>query len=171
LKPLIYFRYGNFKAISAEKPDFVSEVVIKTRPKMRVVSLSGRGDPMRTFDNRLKQVYEWLKGKGIKPADIPSLGIYYKNRAEVGVENVEWDACVPVNETIEAEGDLKFQMLPEAKVASTTLSGGYDLIGPALKYLEAVTKANNIKTKWPLTEVYLREGEKPVTELQYLVEK
>jgi len=159
------------KLQTIEKPEFVSEVVIKIRPKLKVVCLPGQGDPMKTFDKRLAQVLSWLEGKGIKPAEGPTLGIYYKNRAEVGVENVEWDACVPVEEKVNTKGEVKFEVLPERKVATVVLTGGYDLIGPALKYLEQVTEENGIQTKWPLTEVYLEEGENPVTELQYFVKE
>jgi len=153
---------------TVEKPEFVSEVVIKTRPKIEVVSLAGKGDPMQTFDDKAQKLLNWLEEKGIKPAG-PTLGIYYLNRDEVGVENVKWDACVPVEEPVEVEGDIRFQEFEESKVASTVLSGSYNLIGPALHYLEAVTKANGVKTKWPLTEIYLEEGEKSITELQYFV--
>jgi len=154
-----------------EKPDFVSEVTVKTRPEIRVVSLSGKGDPTTTFDKRLSQVFSWLKRKGIKLAEGPTLGIYYKNRAEVGVENVEWDACVPTEGVVDAEGEVKFQTLPEGKVASVVLTGGYDLIGPALKYLEQVAKENELQIEWPLTEIYLKEGKNPVTELQYFIKE
>jgi DNA gyrase inhibitor GyrI len=157
--------------LGAKRPDFLSEIVIKIRPELKVVSLSGRGDPMKTFDEKLSQVLSWLERKDIEPAEAPALGIYYKNRAEVGVENVEWDACIPVREMVDTEGKVKFQTLPERKVASVVLTGDYNLIGPALKYLEQVTNDNGVQTEWPLTEIYVEEGEKPVTELQYFVKE
>lgn len=156
------------KASEVLKPKFVSEVEIKTRPEMRVVSLPGKGDPMRAFNKKARKLYEWLSKKEIKPIG-PTLGIYYLNRDEVGVENIKWDACVPVSEQVETEGEIKFQALSEAKVVSTILTGGYDLIGPALKYLEAVAQVNGVEARWPLTEIYLQEEEEPVTELQYFV--
>ena len=159
------------KSQRVEKPEFVSEVVIKTRPEMRIISLSGEGDPMKTFDKRLAQVFSWMESRGILPVKGSTLGIYYKNRAKVGVENVKWDACVPIEEVIDTEGEVRFQTLPEKKVASVVLNGGYNLIGSALKYLEQVAEENGIQTNWPLTEIYLEEGERPVTELQYFVKE
>jgi len=159
------------KSKKIEKPDFVDEVTVKTRPELKVVSLSGKGDPMETFDERLSQVFSWLKHKDIKPVEGITLGIYYKNRAKVGVENVEWDACVPVEEVVDTGGEVKFEALPKRKVASVVLTGDYNLIGPALKYLEQVVKENSLQTEWPLTEIYLKEGESPVTELQYFVKE
>jgi effector-binding domain-containing protein len=158
------------KSFDIVRPEFVSEVVIKARPEMMAVCLSGRGDPMETFDEKAAKVHVWLKRRGIEPAG-PTFGIYYKDRGEVGVENVEWDACVPVGEKAEAERDLKLQKLPGAEVVSAVLTGGYDLIGDSIDYLRAVSQANDIKTRWPLTEIYLEEGEEPVTELQYFVER
>ena len=157
------------KAPNIKKPDFVSDVSIKVRPEIKVVSLAGMGDPLETFDHKVSEVFAWLGDKWVRVGN--TLGVYYKDRRNVGVENVEWDACVPVDKEVKTEGELKYQVLLEKKVASLTLTGGYDLIGPALKYLEAVTEANGIKTSWPLTEVYLEEGERPVTELQYLVKE
>lgn len=155
---------------SIEKPEFCSEVTRKTRSVIKAVTISGKGDPMLTFDEKAAKSYRLLEQKGVKPAG-HTFGVYYLNRGEVGVENVEWDACVPITEDVEFGGGMEIKQFPEAEVVATTLTGGYDLIGPALKYLEAVAQANGIKTKWPLTEVYIEEGEKPVTELQYLVEE
>lgn len=103
------------------------------RPEIKVFFLNGKGDPMKTFDATVGKVLAWLKSKGIKPSKALTLGIYYKNRAGVGVENVEWDACVPVEEIVEAEGNIKYQVLPKRIVSSVTLTGSYDLIGPALE--------------------------------------
>lgn len=157
------------KAPNIKKPEFVSEVVVKVRPEIKVVSLSGKGDPLETFDHKISEVFSWLGDKWVQVGH--TLGVYYKDRREVGVENVEWDACVPVDKEVKTDGELKYQILPETRVVSLMLTGGYDLIGPALKYLEAVTETNGIKTSLPLTEVYLEEGEHPVTELQYLVKE
>jgi effector-binding domain-containing protein len=150
------------------RPEFVSEIVIKERPEIKAISLSGKGNPTVNFDPKAAEIFAWLERKGIKPAG-HTLGIYYLKRNEVGVDNVVWDACVPVKEEIPVEGDLKFQVLPPAQVSGIVLTGGYDLIGPALKYMDNVLEAKGIKTKWPLTEVYLQEGKEPITELQYFV--
>jgi len=150
-----------------EKPKFVSDVTIKIRPEVQVISLHGKGDPMLSFDQTTVKIMEFLKGK-TKPVG-HTLGIYYTNRNIVGVKNVEWDSCVPVNEKVAISGDFKLQTLPSSKIASLVLNGSYDLIGPALKYLEAVTKTNNIPTTWPLTEIYFEGGPKFITELQYFI--
>ena len=158
-------------AFGVTKPEFLSGIALRTRLGMSVISLSGKGDPQKTFDEAEKKLYIWLKNKGVKSVG-PAFGIYYLDREKVGVENVEWDACVQVEKPIETEGDIRFQILPQRRVISTTLTGGYDLIGPALKYLEQVALANEINIRRPLTEIYLKEGGKvPVTELQYFVEE
>lgn len=153
-----------------EKPAFVSEFEQKIRPEMKVVSLSGKGDPMFSFDEKIAAILSWLETKGIR-YNKPILGIYYLHRDEVGVENIKWDACVPISNRVETEGEYKYQELPQADIVSVVLTGGYDLIGPALKWLEDQAKAKNIKIKWPLTEIYLHEGDEPITELQCFVVK
>jgi len=154
---------------STEKPEFCSEVVRKTKPDTKAVTISGKGDPMLTFDEKAARIHRLLEQRGVKPAG-HTFGVYYLNRGEVGVENVEWDACVPVADEVGVGEGMEVKHFPEAEVVATTLTGVYGLIGPALKYLETIAHANGVKTKWPLTEVYLEEGEKTVTELQYLVE-
>lgn len=156
--------------MSVEKPTFVSKFEQKIRPSIKIVSLSGKGDPMLTFDQKVAKISSWLDTRGIVRSG-PILGIYYNNRTEVGVENVEWDACIPIDNKVEIEGDLKYQELPRARVVSVVLTGDYGLIGPALKWMESEATAKGIKTKWPLTEVYLREGSEPITELQYFETK
>ncbi|MBI2314720.1 GyrI-like domain-containing protein [Candidatus Daviesbacteria bacterium] len=124
---------------------------------------------MLSFDEKVARILYWLDSKRIAHSN-PTLGIYYLYRDEVGVENVKWDACVPVSERVGTKGNFKYQKLPETKVTSVILTGGYDLIGPALKWMDSEAEARGIKTKWPLTEIYIREGDNPITELQYLVD-
>ena len=155
---------------SVEKPGFCSEVIRKMRPAIEAITVFGKGDPMLTFDEKVARVYRLLERKGVRPAG-HTFGVYYLNRGKVGVENVEWDACVPITDEVEVSKGMEVKQFPQAEVVTTILIGGYGLIGPALKYLEAVARANGVKIKWPLTEVYLKEGKKPVTELQYLVEE
>jgi len=158
------------KNSSIERPEFCSEVARKTRPEIKAVTISGKGDPMLTFDEKAARIHRLLEQKGVKPAG-HTFGVYYLNRDEVGVENVKWDACVPIIDDVEVGEDMEVKQFPETEVVATILTGGYDLIGPALKYLEKVAQANGVKVEWPLTEVYLKEGEKPVTELQYFLKE
>lgn len=137
---------------------------------MKVVSLRGKGEPLENFDPKATELLRFLQKQGIKPAG-PTLGIYYDNREEVGVDNVTWDAAIPVAAEVPVAGDIKFQILKEAPVSAVTLTGGYDLIGPALKYMEAVLQNRQLKWEWPLTEIYHNEKGIPVTELQYFIVK
>ena len=157
--------------IRLDKPLFVSDMEQKTRPAMKVITLYGKGDPSLSFDNKLVEIHHWLKTKRISPSNTPSLGIFYKSRNEVGVENVEWDACVPVDDKVETESYFKYQELSEANVVSVILTGEYGLIGQALSWMENETKIKGIKMKWPLTEIYLKKGENPITELQYFIDE
>lgn len=148
-----------------EKQTHLSDAVIKSVPQKKVLTIQGEGNPMKTFDEKLSKVYEYLEGNNIEIPNTPSFGIYYKNRDEISVENVIWDACVEVNESIQSTNNLFYKVLPKQTVISTLLTGGYDLIGDAVHYLEKVAGNNNLKIKWELTEVYIKEGENPVTEL------
>lgn len=56
------------KAPDIAKPEFVTELTVKERPEIKVVSLSGKGDPMKAFDEEVAKVISWLEAKGIKPA-------------------------------------------------------------------------------------------------------
>ena len=152
---------------SIKKPKFVSDVEIFVRPKMKAVFLSGTGDPLKTFDEKLEAIFDWLKSKNIKINNKPTFGIYYKDRDKAGVENVEWDACVPLSENYKNEKKFKIKIIPKTKVINITLLGGYELIRKALDYLDKVAKGNNIKYKLPLIEIYLKESKSPITQLQY----
>ena len=154
--------------MKVDKPPFCSESEYKERPAMQVLSLPGKGDPLLTFDAKVVEILEWLKQGNMVPTG-PTLGIYYLNRQEVGVEQVVWEACVPVAPVLQGKSPFRYQELPRVKVASTVLTGGYDLIGSALHYLEQVAKDQGKKISFPLTEIYLREEKQPITELQYVV--
>ncbi|MBI2019503.1 GyrI-like domain-containing protein [Candidatus Daviesbacteria bacterium] len=151
------------------KPEFLSEVIVKIRPEIKVVSLSGKGEPLEAFNHKISKVFTYLADKRVKTGHV--LGIFYQDRRKVGVENETWDACVSVDKEIITNDEFKYLNLPEVKVASVILTGSYALIGQALSYLESVTQVNGIKTSWPLTEIYLEEGKEPVTELQYFVKE
>ncbi len=152
------------------KPTFVTEMEVKSRPEIKIISLKGKGEPLENFDSKAEELHLFLHQKGIEPAG-PTLGVFYRDRREVGVDNVIWDAAVPVSEEIPVEGEIKFQTLEPAQISAVTLTGGYDLIGPALKYMEAVLQKQQLEWSWPLTEIYHTEGETPVTELQYFIQK
>lgn len=157
------------RAPNIGRPEFLSEVTIKLRPGIKVVSLSGKGDPLEAFEHKISKIFAYLEDKKVK-AD-HALGIFYQDRRKVGVENEIWDACVSIDKEIDTNNEFKYYVLPEAKVASVILTGSYALIGQTLDYLESVTQANGIKTSWPLTEIYLEEGKEPVTELQYFIKE
>lgn len=151
-----------------KKPEFVSEVCVKDRPELKVLSVGGKGDPREAFDKKIDALLCRLSKMGVKPTG-PAIGVFYSSRKRVGVENVIWDACAPVNDRFQVDGEFQFQIFPPARVASVTLTESYDLIEPALDYLEGFLLARGMSFSWPLTEIYLREGEQPITELQYLV--
>lgn len=158
-----------FKCSEIEKPNFISDVVKKQRKSINALTIEGMGDPLLTFDNKILIIKEYLKSKCIKPNG-HTFGVYYLNRNDVGVNNVKWDACVPIsNNKIKLSNEIKLKEFPKSNVLSTTLTGDYDLIGSALEYLNSVAKTNNITTKLPLTEIYINEGEEPITELQLIV--
>lgn len=150
------------------RPTFVSEVEIKDKPLTRFVCLSGEKDPMITFNPKRDFILDFLKKQNVEVIG-DSFGIYYIDRRQYGVEKVKWDACVPVNQKIEVELPCMYKELPTCKVSSTILTGGYDLIGEALKWMEYRLKEMNIKTEWPLIEIYITEDDIPITELQYTI--
>jgi len=144
------------------RPDFVGEVVLKTRPKIEALAISGSGDPMLTFDDKLDDILRLLKNHTSL-----HFGIFYKNRDVVGIDNVEWDACVMTSEKINGMSSIRRIELPEIDIASITLTGPYSLIGDAIEFMKVVLSENNVEVDLPLYEMYLKEGKNPVTELQY----
>ena len=156
------------KELEIKKPSFLTEVELKLRPEIKVATLEGMGEPQEYFDPKAEKLIHFLKKKGVQQLS-PILGIYYLDRRNVGVKNVIWDVAIQVENNIPVENNVKFKTLTEARVSSVTLTGSYDLIGPALKYMETILQQKQIKWKWPLTEIYLREGDIPITELQYFI--
>ena len=148
------------------KPLFVSEVEIKNKTLTRFVCLPGEKDPMITFNPKRDSILDFLKKQNIKVIN-DSFGVYYIDRRKYGVEKVKWDACVPVRQKIEVEKPFLYKELPACKVSSVILTGGYDLIGKALEWMEYRLKEMNIEAKWPLIEIYVKEEDTPITELQY----
>jgi len=150
------------------KPDFLSEVEIKEKTLTRFVSLPGQGDPLLTFDQNVDSILNYLRNEKTNITG-DTFGIYYVDRREHGVENVIWDACIPIKKVFQVKEPFKYKELNPCKVSSVVLIGGYELIGEAIKWMEYRLKEMKIDTKWPLIEIYIREGDTPITELQYIV--
>ncbi len=146
-----------------QRPKYLSKAKVTTRAKTGCLTIQGKGDPIVYFDKKIAEIYDWVERNSIKISDNPPFGVYYRDRLKVGVENVIWDACVPVREKIESP--FKFKVFSSKKVLSTILTGGYDLIGDGIDYLESFAKKKSLKLTWPLVEVYIKEGENPVTKL------
>lgn len=144
-----------------EMPDYLSQARIKLRPRIKAIAIEGYGDPKESYSEKEKILKKWLRRK---KEDYPEInqngspfGVYYTSRMKAGVENVVWDACLPLNQEVHPEEKIKYRLLPETKVLSITLSGSYSLIGPSLKYMEKLAEENDNKIGWPLTEIYLEE--------------
>jgi DNA gyrase inhibitor GyrI len=150
------------------KPNFLSEVEIKQKPRIRFLSLPGQDDPLLTFDEKTDSIISYLKEE--KDDIVGNIfGIYYVDRREKGVENVKWDACIPIEDEFQVKKPFMYKELAPCKVSSIVLTGGYELIGDAIKWMEYRLREMNINTEWPLIEIYIKEGDTPITELQYTV--
>ncbi len=155
--------------LSIVRPNFITQAIVKVRPRIKAILTSGKGDPRQSFEEKVQGLKWLISGRGLRPAG-PAFGVYYDNPETVGIENIRWDACLPVPLILQGSADIVFREYPGVTVVSVEVTGSYDRIGMAIRYLEKVTQANSIRTSWPLTEVYLEEGENPLTELQFFVQ-
>ena len=139
-----------------ERPNYLSVAIDKQRKSINALTLSGRGDPLFTFDNTAAVIGKFIKAKGISTSG-HTFGVYYLNRDIVGVDNEIWDVCFPINDlNVTSSEEIILKTFPKSHVLSTTIVGGYNYIGSALKYLNAIAKANLISVSWPLTEIYIK---------------
>lgn len=153
-----------------QKPTFVSEVVIKERTEIKVIYESGSGDPMKFYDPINNKLHQLLKAENVKPTG-NDFGIFYVDRRKVDLSELKWDVCIPIESNFSLSEEFKTKILLKTKVASVILTGNYDLIGYAVEYLEKELESRKTKYSWPLTEIYLKYGNVPVTEIQYLVKE
>jgi len=146
----------------------LSKAEVIVRPRIMCLALLGKGDPLKHFDDKVAVIQDWLHDTDTVKADSPVLGIFYNDRSVVGIDNVVWEACVPIKDFI-LDSPYAFKIIPTTKVLTTRLSEGYDKIGDAIKHLESFSKKNDITLEWPLTEIYIQEGPNPITDIQMCI--
>lgn len=152
------------------KPGYLSEITRKTTLEIKVIYLELKGNPQDLDEQGVQPLIQTLEEHKITPIG-PNMGIFYTNSDEVGMNNVEWDYCIPVLDEIEVKEPVKFKVLPPRKVASIVVHGTYSRIGDGYKLLQEWARKDGIELKWPLVEVYRKEApdyteEEYETELQ-----
>ncbi len=120
------------------------------------------------------EVYTWIGAQGLKP-DGPALSIYYD--PEYVEQNIDVETAAFIEKpptTARGTERVKLRQLEGAERMATVLhSGRLDNILEAYAAIGKWIQANGYRIAGPCREIYLQPpaSDKPVTEIQYPVEK
>ena len=91
---------------------------------IKVACIDGKG-PYNEMGVLFKELYDWIKEKGISTADIPGIALEYDNPMEVGPANCRYTICVPIKGEARGNDRIKIQTLPKARAACLLHKGPY----------------------------------------------
>lgn len=120
------------------------------------------------------EIYTWIETQGIKP-DGPPLSIYYNH--EYTEQNIDVETAAFIEKPpagLHGTDHVKLRQLAGVeRMASTLHSGRLDNILEAYATIGKWIQANGYRIAGPCREIYLQppQSDKPVTEIQYPVEK
>jgi DNA gyrase inhibitor GyrI len=134
----------------------VPEMRFTRSRRLIVVSLFRKGSYSGTGE-AMSKLKHWMDSKGMEPAG-PPFCLFYDNPTETPEAELRSEACIPVVEPFESEGEFVMKDLPEVEVAETRHEGppekfamtygpflegllnqGYRIVGPAREYFKTVS--------------------------------
>lgn len=123
---------------------------------MVAASLAQTG-PYSRIGETMRKLKSWIDVKGLEQAGYPFC-LFYDNPSETSSLELRGEACIPVRNTFDPEGDFRVKEFPDVQVAETRHSGapedfgktygpflegllkqGYNLLGPAREYFMTVS--------------------------------
>jgi effector-binding domain-containing protein len=99
------------------------------------------------------KLYGYLSQQKIQPAGAP-FAVYYQFDPK---GNTTFETGVPVNASVNNDGDILYKEFPAMKVATTLYTGSYEKIGPTYEALEKFIKEKNLQPAGVSWEVYLTD--------------
>jgi len=136
------------------------DVEIKTLESMRVAFVRHVGSY-----NEVGQAWEKLCARlgseGMLGGDTRFIGVCYDDPEVTAPEKIRYDACVTVDESFEAEGDVGVQTLAGGEYAVTTHIGPYDQLGRTYAKLfgQWLPQSGRELRSEPCLEFYLNDPE------------
>jgi effector-binding domain-containing protein len=99
------------------------------------------------------KLYGYLGQQKIQPAGAP-FAVYYQFDPK---GNTTFEAGVPVNVSVNNEGDINYKEFPAMKALSAMYTGSYEKIGPTYEALEKYMKEKNLQSTGISWEIYLTD--------------
>ncbi|MBV9848440.1 MAG: MerR family transcriptional regulator [Armatimonadetes bacterium] len=164
-----------------EQEGFMSDydVIVKSVPAQRVASIRETipnwEQVTPTFNRLFDEVFGYAVQNGAKIAG-PALDLWHDD-PEMRPQDMNVEACVPIQEPIQASDRVQVYELPGVAAAACTVHHGtFDTISNAHQAVIRWVEASGCRIAGPGREVYLqyeRDGDPAdyVTEIQYPVEK
>jgi effector-binding domain-containing protein len=128
------------------------DIEVKELPAQHVLTIrerataKGLGAAMRGL---YPVIATYLEKRGIQPAG-PSFALFHS----YGGEETDFEAGLPVAESVEGEGRIRASELPGGPAAVVTHIGPYETIGPVHEALDAFVHGRGSDHAGPSREVY-----------------
>jgi effector-binding domain-containing protein len=130
----------------------VIDIEVKEVPAQHVLTIreraaaKGLGAAMRGL---YPVIAAYLEKRGLQPAG-PSFALFHS----YGEEETDFEAGLPVAESVEGEGRIRASELPGGPAAVVTHIGPYETIGPVHEALDAFVHGRGSDHAGPSREVY-----------------
>ena len=136
------------------------EVSVKDILEMRVAYKRHTG-PYAECDEAWKVLCDWADAKKIINAETQFLGICHDDPQITPPEKIRYDACMTVDGSIDAEGEVGIQTIPGGKYAITLHKGPYENLEKTYAKLFGVwlPESGHQFREQPSFEIYLNSPE------------
>ncbi|GAH61652.1 unnamed protein product, partial [marine sediment metagenome] len=108
-----------------------------------------------------ERLLAWMGSHGLLRPGTPFIGICHDDPEVTPPEKIRYDACVPVDEDFEPEGDVGVQVIAGGEYAVTTHFGPYERLGETYAKLcgQWVPQSGRQLRASPCFDVYLNDPE------------
>jgi AraC family transcriptional regulator len=155
-----YQNGGTIEDIELEIGDETMEVEIRRIEPIRVAFVRHVG-PYNEVGDAWGKLCTHLGAAGLLTGETKFIGVCYDNPEVTPPEKIRCDACVTVDDSFEAEGDVGVQMLTGGEYAVTTHIGPYDQLGRTYVKLfgQWLPQSGRELRSEPCLEFYLNDPE------------
>ena len=136
----------------------VMEVTTENLEPRRVAFMRHIG-PYQEVGNTWTQMMMWAGPRGLVGPQASAIGVCHDDPEVTPAAKIRYDACVPVGEDFEGEGEVGVQTLAGGSYAKATHKGPYEKLGDSYARLlgEELPKQGLEPRSAPCLEIYLND--------------
>lgn len=155
-----YTADGPIETFQPWKKEIHMKVEVKNESPKRVAFVRHIG-PYPECTKAWEKLCSWAGPRGLFQPGVAFIGLCYDDPEVTPPEKIRYDACITVDETVKAEGEIGIQEIPGGLYAMTTHHGSYSKLGETYAQLcgQWIPRNGYDHRSQPCHEVYLNSPE------------